>query len=493
MDVLHDAAAYKARRRGKKRWQSVVAGLAAVVVFCTTYALILPAVTKEQETFCGKQEHQHGEACYGTALVCDKEYDEAPAEGHIHDESCYEWQEVLVCREPEREDSWHEHDEACYDEDGNLVCTEPEFVEGHTHTEACYEEAQVLICGEEEAQTELVPHHHTQACYQREFTCTLEEHTHSAICYSDRSADLESAAMWEATLSALTGKTPGENVALVAQSQIGYTQSERNFDVDDMGGRHGYTRYGAWYGYPYGEWCAMFASFCLHYAGISQNEFPYASGCVYWVEKLQDAGLYQRADEASPKRGDLVFFDTDMDGVSDHVGVIAAVRGEKLETVEGNISGAVVSRRHGLSDDDVLGFGAVPQSLDETPAGREDEVPGADDTDEKMPDEEAPDAEVTDEEKPDADAADEDLPDDEKPDEEAPDGEKTREPLCGLTEHTHTDDCIDADGTLLCGLEAHVHTDACYAQEEKSACGCYEEDPRLRGRLRLRVSRRRGL
>ena len=67
----------------------------------------------------------------------------------------------------------------------------------------------------------------------------------------------------------------------MAKSQIGYTQSGRNYEVDDAGGKHGYTRYGAWYGYPYSEWCAMFASFCLHYAGVAQADVPYAAGCAY--------------------------------------------------------------------------------------------------------------------------------------------------------------------------------------------------------------------
>ena len=104
---------------------------------------------------------------------------------------------------------------------------------------------------------------------------------HDAGCYVDQTADVESAAQWEATIPALSGRRLGENVAIVAKSQVGYTQSEYNYVIDDAGRVHGYTRYGAWYGYPYGEWCAMFASFCLHYAGVSDSRVPYASGCAY--------------------------------------------------------------------------------------------------------------------------------------------------------------------------------------------------------------------
>ena len=272
MDARHEATAYTSRRRRKKRWRSAVLALAAVVVFCTTYALILPAITMAQQTYCGMEEHRHGDECYETVLLCDKEFDVAQPEGHIHTATCYDYEEVLTCGLEECEDTLHEHTDDCYDEAGNLVCTQPEVIEGHTHTEDCYGYEETLICGEEEQQEISEPHRHTEACYTREFVCTKPEHTHSLICYSDKSADLESAGEWEATIPELTGETAGENVALVAKSQIGYTQSGRNYEVDDAGGKHGYTRYGAWYGYPYSEWCAMFASFCLHYAGVAQAD-----------------------------------------------------------------------------------------------------------------------------------------------------------------------------------------------------------------------------
>ena len=484
MDALHEISAYQSKRRRKKRWQSVVAGLAAVVVFCTTYALILPAITMSQETFCGKQEHQHGEDCYGLVLVCEKEYDEVPTEGHVHDDSCYEWQTELVCEEQEREDAYHEHTEACYDEEGNLICEEPSFTPGHTHTQDCYEERQILICGEEEAEPELVRHIHTEACFAREFTCTLEEHTHSAICYSDRSADLESAAVWEGTLPELTGKTTGDDVALVAESQLGYTQSRRNFDVDDAGGRHGYTRYGAWYGYPYGEWCAMFASFCLHYAGVSQNDFPYASGCVYWIEQLREDGLYETAAEAAPKRGDLVFFDTDADGVSDHVGVLSAVKGEKLETIEGNISGAVVRRHYASDDASILGFGVVPDEK-ALPAEPDREEPSTEEPQPEIPAEGEDEPET---QEPSQDEAEEEVPAEDEPqpedpaqdaseEENPPEEEQKQELICALRQHEHTDACYSAKGELICGLEEHTHTQDCYAPSgSETGCACYDED-----------------
>ena len=77
----------------------------ALVVFFTTYALILPAITMEIETNCGLQEHIHTEECYEatfetkTELICNL----PEIEDHIHDETCYETEKVLVCELTEEE------------------------------------------------------------------------------------------------------------------------------------------------------------------------------------------------------------------------------------------------------------------------------------------------------------------------------------------------------------------------------------------------------
>jgi len=52
-DLLNQAAKYNKIHKHKKRWYRVVTCLAAIVVFCTTYALILPAITLEKDIFCG--------------------------------------------------------------------------------------------------------------------------------------------------------------------------------------------------------------------------------------------------------------------------------------------------------------------------------------------------------------------------------------------------------------------------------------------------------
>lgn len=122
--------------------------------------------------------------------------------------------------------------------------------EEHTHTAECM--VRTLNCTRE--------HEHTDDCYLVTYRCGLEEHTHTALCYANAAADVETAAEWEATLPTRTGNA-GDDMAAIARSQVGYAESVQNFVLNDDGTRRGYTRYGAWYGNPHGNWSAMFVSF----------------------------------------------------------------------------------------------------------------------------------------------------------------------------------------------------------------------------------------
>lgn len=88
----------------------MVSCLAAVVVFCTTYALILPAITLERAPVCGLEEHTHAEECYTAAEVLSCGLEES--EEHIHTGDCYTTEYVLSCGLEE-----HTHTEGCYPED----------------------------------------------------------------------------------------------------------------------------------------------------------------------------------------------------------------------------------------------------------------------------------------------------------------------------------------------------------------------------------------
>ena len=60
--------AYAVKHKRRRNLHRILIGLAAVVVFCTTYALILPAITLDSPD-CGYEEHIHIENCYKTVLI----------------------------------------------------------------------------------------------------------------------------------------------------------------------------------------------------------------------------------------------------------------------------------------------------------------------------------------------------------------------------------------------------------------------------------------
>lgn len=192
------------RKRTKRRaWHRVLLAAACVVVFCTTYALILPAITLEKTPRCGHEAHTHSEACYTRTLVCGTEETEEPHQhtencyqtenvlicelqegGHVHGGTCYQ-EDVLVCDLPE---DGHVHGETCYDEQGQLICQQEE---NHIHTAECYQSQPALVCGMEETSA---AHVHTDACYEELLACELPEHEHTESCWEEdvtQGCDLE--------------------------------------------------------------------------------------------------------------------------------------------------------------------------------------------------------------------------------------------------------------------------------------------------------------
>lgn len=326
-----------------KRWQKIVALLAALAVFATVYALILPAITLSPDTYCGYEEHTHGEECYQTVTTCTQPL----TEKHEHDDSCYEYVDSLTCGLEEVQAT----DES----------------EGHVHTPSCYTQERVLICDK----TEDVIHEHTSECYERELICTKEEHKHTDACYSNGNADIESRAEWEVSLpdsEMLTGNW-NEDVLTIADSQLGYAESTLNFAIVD-GEKKGYTRYGEWYGDPYGDWCAMFVSFCMHYAGVDNQLIPLEASCQNWMNLLdgEKYNLFRDPDEYTPVPGDLIFFDSQWDDQADHIGLVYELIYDEegnitqIKTIEGNASNVVQYKTYGYRDSTICGYGALPQN-----------------------------------------------------------------------------------------------------------------------------------
>lgn len=87
-DALQEAVKKNKQNKKKRAWQKVVTCMAAAVVFCTTYALILPAITMDAEVTCGTEEHQHTEECY--IAIGDTQHLNCTLPEHTHDDIvCY--------------------------------------------------------------------------------------------------------------------------------------------------------------------------------------------------------------------------------------------------------------------------------------------------------------------------------------------------------------------------------------------------------------------
>lgn len=370
--LLREAAKHKLQNRRRKRWQKTVSILACLVVFCTVYALILPALTAEADTYCGKEEHTHTEDCYKDKLICGKEEGEG---AHQHTDDCYREVEALVCQTPESDG--HQHTEACYTEEQILTCpnTDPNHVhseidgcyttekrltcgmeegEGaHHHTAECYEKKKELICGQEENDG----HRHTAECYKKELICGKEEHTHTLACYSNPDADVENGDVWQTTVSSvtLTGNW-GADLAAIAQTQTGYTESTANYAVAEDGQTiHGYTRYGAWANDPYRDnWSAQFADFCLSYAGVPTSAVPQNSDCSAWN--------YTNPDGYTPKTGDLLLLDTDNNGNADHAGIVTTADDSTLTAIVGDADKAVRNNTYNIGSENIKGYVSIPEN-----------------------------------------------------------------------------------------------------------------------------------
>ena len=125
----------------------------------------------------------------------------------------------------------------------------------------------------------------------------------------------ETEADWEATMpDALTGEW-GTDLAAVAQSQIGYTESSTDTVVNDAGETCGYTRYGAWYGDEYGDWNGMFLAFCLHYAEIPEDAVKASADVSEMLKAAQEKGFYKEAGQYEPEAGDIAFLPDTQAGI----------------------------------------------------------------------------------------------------------------------------------------------------------------------------------
>lgn len=303
----------------KRSWKRVVSILSGVVVFCTTYALILPAVTMSKETYCGMEAHVHTEACYRSQTPLCGEEEGEPNEGHVHDETCYE-------------------------EVRNLICGLEES-ETHIHTDECYETTTTQTCGKEESEPS-EGHTHSDECYKsEELQCGKEEHEHTRICESNKE-DVEDPADWEKAYQDINDEEDAKTrILTVAKNELGTKENKNNFEIDEEGKEHYYTRYGHLYEDQYGDWNNYFTGYVLKYANVQMSYDKDAS-------KWQNKTIHDQKEEG--EEGNVVFFRNDKGEL--RTGIVTSIDDLKKEirVIEGDVEGEVKEER--INKDKVIAY-----------------------------------------------------------------------------------------------------------------------------------------
>ncbi len=142
----------------------------------------------------------------------------------------------------------------------------------------------------------------------------------------------------------VNGTRPGNQAVVdIAKSQVG-----------NVGGQP----YWSWYGFTSRvEWCACFVSWCYGQMGLSEPRF---SACQsQGIPWFQSHGQWGGRDYANIAPGDAIFFDWDLDGRADHVGIVVGTDGSKVYTVEGNSGDACKIKSYSLTYECIKGYGLM--------------------------------------------------------------------------------------------------------------------------------------
>ena len=116
--------------------------------------------------------------------------------------------------------------------------------------------------------------------------------------------------------------------------------------------------YWSWYGFNGRvEWCACFVSWCYNQAGKSEPRF---AGCEWQgVPWFQSRGQWGARGYENIAPGDAIFFDWDLDGVADHVGLVLGRDESRVYTVEGNSGDACKIKSYDLNYQCIKGYGLM--------------------------------------------------------------------------------------------------------------------------------------
>lgn len=188
----------------------------------------------------------------------------------------------------------------------------------------------------------------------------------------DITKDSEVPTVWEQTIPELSGN-PRQDLVNTALSQIGYQESVLNFESDENEdgtySKRGYTRYGQWAGSPYlDNWSAVFASFCLYYAGIEDAAALSNSGAQTMMTEWENHGYFIKGTDEAPEPGDLVFLDKINNGRADAVAIVVSTNKNFFTAVEGNEDDSVKEVTYADSDSQILGYGRLPETEQEKEA-----------------------------------------------------------------------------------------------------------------------------
>lgn len=166
------------------------------------------------------------------------------------------------------------------------------------------------------------------------------------------------------TVYAISNSQMASTVVSVAENEVGYESNGSQ------------SKYGDWMGYK-GSWCTYFALWCFNEAGnkLGVNLYgkvtPKGGNCNSMISWYNNKGRYHLStSDYIPKPGDLVFFDWNGNGSSQHVGIVKGVSGSTVYTIEGNCSGKVKSRKYTNSGSKpynnvsaIMGYGSIDWGL----------------------------------------------------------------------------------------------------------------------------------
>ncbi len=139
--------------------------------------------------------------------------------------------------------------------------------------------------------------------------------------------------------------TAGSNQAIV---EVALTQI----------GNEGGQPYWSWYGFDSRvEWCACFVSWCADQCGyIDSGLIPKFAGCIDGANWFKSNNRWNDRNY-EPKAGDIIFFDWEDDGTTDHVGIVEKCENGTVYTVEGNSGDACRQRQYTVGSRNIYGYG----------------------------------------------------------------------------------------------------------------------------------------